>query len=177
SHIGSTSSHALPRLPSTKPGRRGWPATISASPSTTSAAKRSSATRPLPDGRRTSPTSPPCASMRAMTATTSPAAAAARYGLLARFTSFITETHPFALRPAVMALDMTIGSEPFDERDPAVIDRLREPLRRMLLQTPGDFVSLDAASAQKLASGVPEPTPGVSVNERLQHAGMDILAT
>src|SRR5260221_303102 len=115
--------------------------------------------------------------MQAMTATTSPTAAVARYGLLARFTSFITETHPFALRPAVMALDMTIGSGAFDERDPAAIDRLREPLRRMLLQTLGDFVSLDAAAAQKLASGVPEPTPGVSVNERLQHAGMDILAT
>ena len=109
-----------------------------------------------------------------MTATT-PTAGTARHGLLARFTSFITEKHPFALRPAVMALDMAIGSEAFDERDPAVVDRLREPLRRMLLQTLGDFVSLDAASAQKLAAGVPETTPGVSVNDRLHHAGMEIL--
>src|SRR5712691_6558433 len=113
-------------------------------------------------------------SMPSMTATT-PTAGTARHGLLARFTSFITEKHPFALRPAVMALDMAIGGEAFDERDPAAVDRLREPLRRMLLQTLGDFVSLDAASAQKLAAGVPETTPGVSVNDRLHHAGMEIL--
>jgi 2-oxoisovalerate dehydrogenase E1 component len=112
-----------------------------------------------------------------MTATTSTAAAAVRHGLLARFTSFITEKHPFALRPAVMALDMAIGSEVFDERDPSAVDRLREPLRRMLLQTLGDFVSLDAAAAQKLAAGVPEATPGVSVNDRLHHAGAEILET
>lgn len=109
-----------------------------------------------------------------MTATT-PTAGTARHGLLARFTSFITEKHPFALRPAVMALDMAIGSEAFDERDPGAVDRLREPLRRMLLQTLGDFVSLDAASAQKLATGVPETTPGISVNDRLHRAGVDIL--
>src|ERR1700682_4305249 len=109
-----------------------------------------------------------------MTATT-PTSATTRHGLLARFTSFTTKNHPFALRPAVMALDMAIGSEAFDERDPGTVDRLREPLRRMLLQTLGDFVSLDAASAQKLAAGVPETTPGVTVNDRLHHAGVEIL--
>jgi 2-oxoisovalerate dehydrogenase E1 component len=112
--------------------------------------------------------------MRAMTATTPPAAAA-RHGLLARFTSFITEKHPFALRPAVMAMDMAIGSDGFDERDAHAIDRLREPLRRMLLQTLADFVALDAASAQKLAAGVPETTPGISVNDRLHHSAIEIL--
>jgi 2-oxoisovalerate dehydrogenase E1 component len=111
--------------------------------------------------------------MRAMTATT-PTAAAVRHGLLARFTSFITEKHPFALRPSVMAFDMACG-DGIDERDPAGIDGLRDPLRRMLLQTMADFVSPDAAASQKLAGGVPETTPGVSVNERLHHAVAELL--
>src|SRR5260221_4367406 len=109
-----------------------------------------------------------------MTATT-PTAPAARHGLLARFTSFITEKHPFAWRPGVMGLDMAIGREAFDERVAAAAERLREPLPRMLLQTLGDFVSLDAASAQKLNAGVPETTPAVSVNDRLHQAAVEIL--
>jgi 2-oxoisovalerate dehydrogenase E1 component len=74
-------------------------------------------------------------------------------------------------------MDMAIGSDGFDERDTHGIDRLREPLRRMLLQTLADFVALDAASAHKLAGGVPETTPGVSVNDRLHHAAVEILAS
>jgi len=45
----------------------------------------------------------------------------------------------------------------------------------MLLQTLADFVALDAASAQKLSAGVPETTPGISVNDRLHHAAVEIL--
>src|SRR5258708_40134382 len=93
-------------------------------------------------------------SMPSMTATT-PTASTARHGLLARFTSFITEKHPFALRPAVMAPDMAISSAAFAERDPAAVDRLREPLRRMPPQTLGAALPLDAAAAHKPPAGAP----------------------
>jgi 2-oxoisovalerate dehydrogenase E1 component len=96
-------------------------------------------------------------------------------GLLARFASFVAERHPFALRPAVAALDILTGSQDVDESDAWAIDALREPLRRVLLQTLSDFLSPDAAAAQKLMGGVPETTPGVSVGERLNHAVMEVI--
>src|SRR5437764_1624974 len=96
-------------------------------------------------------------------------------GLLARFASFIAERHPFALRPAVAALDILTGSQSVDESDAWAIDALREPLRRILLQTLSDFLAPDAAAAQKLQHGVPETTPGVSVGERLNHAVMEVI--
>src|SRR5262245_62516734 len=106
--------------------------------------------------------------------TTADVALARQTGLLARFASFIAERHPFALRPAVAALDILTGSQDVDERDPAAIDALREPLRRVLLQTLSDFLAPDAAAAQKLEGGVPETTPGVSVNQRLNQAVMEV---
>src|SRR5262245_9191623 len=96
-------------------------------------------------------------------------------GLLARFASFVAERHPFALRPAVAALDILTGSQEIDETDAWAIDALREPLRRVLLQTLSDFLAPDAAAAQKLEGGVPETTPGVSVNQRLNHAVMEVI--
>src|SRR5438270_159427 len=96
-------------------------------------------------------------------------------GLLARFASFVAERHPFALRPAVAALDILTGSQDIDETDAWAIDALREPLRRVLLQTLSDFLAPDAAAAQKLQGGVPETTPGVSINERLNHAVMEVI--
>jgi 2-oxoisovalerate dehydrogenase E1 component len=95
-------------------------------------------------------------------------------GLLARFASFVAERHPFALRPAVAALDILTGSQDIDESDAWAIDALREPLRRILLQTLSDFLSPDAAAAQKLEAGVPETTPGISVNQRLNQAVVDV---
>src|SRR5436309_4524562 len=86
--------------------------------------------------------------------------------LLARFASFVAERHPFALRPAVAALDILTGSQDIDEGDAWAIDALREPLQRLLLQTLSDFIAPDASAAQKLGF-VPETTPGVSVGERL----------
>ena len=80
-------------------------------------------------------------------------------GLLARFASFVAERHPFALRPAVAALDILTGAQGVDESDAWAIDALREPLRRVLLQTLSDFLAPDAAAAQKLQGGVPETTP------------------
>jgi 2-oxoisovalerate dehydrogenase E1 component len=101
--------------------------------------------------------------------------AARRAGLLARFASFVAERHPLALRPAVTALDMATGGQPVDERDATAIDALREPLRRILLQTLADFLSPDASAAQKLQGAVPETTPGVSVSERLHHAVAEVV--
>jgi 2-oxoisovalerate dehydrogenase E1 component len=96
-------------------------------------------------------------------------------GLLARFASFVAERHPFALRPAVAALDILTGSQDIDETDAWAIDALREPLRRVLLQTLSDFLSPDAAAAQKLQRGVPETSPGISVNQRLNHAVIEVI--
>jgi 2-oxoisovalerate dehydrogenase E1 component len=107
-----------------------------------------------------------------MTTTDSPARATAV--LLARFAAFVAERHPFALRPAVTALDMTIGGRHLDEESAAAIDALREPLRRVLTQTLSDFLSPDASAAEKLHE-VPEATPGVLVGERLQQAVAEVL--
>src|SRR5436305_2376780 len=108
-----------------------------------------------------------------MTATDTPART--RAGLLARFASFIAERYPFALRPAVTALDMAIGGDVLDERNAAAVDALRTPLRRLLPQTLSDSLAPDATAAQKLRGEVPETTPGVGVGERLQQAIADVV--
>jgi 2-oxoisovalerate dehydrogenase E1 component len=107
--------------------------------------------------------------------TTADVAVGRQTGLLARFASFVAERHPFALRPSVAALDILIGSGDLDETDAATIDALREPLRRVLLQTLSDFLAPDAAASQKLDGGVPETTPGVSVNQRLHQAVTEVV--
>jgi 2-oxoisovalerate dehydrogenase E1 component len=101
--------------------------------------------------------------------------AARQTPLLARFASFVAERHPLALRPAVTALDMAAGGQGIDERDAAAIDALRDPLRRILVQTLSDFLSPDASAAPKLMGAVPETTPGVSVSERLHHAVEEVV--
>jgi 2-oxoisovalerate dehydrogenase E1 component len=98
--------------------------------------------------------------------------AARRAGLLARFASFVAERHPLALRPAVTALDMATGGQEVDERD---AEALREPLRRILVQTLSDFLSPDASAASKLQGSVPETTPGVTVSERLHLAVNEVV--
>ncbi|MGA8808412.1 MAG: thiamine pyrophosphate-dependent enzyme [Thermoanaerobaculia bacterium] len=108
-----------------------------------------------------------------MTATTETAARKAP--LLARFAAFVAERHPLALRPAVTALDMATGGQSIDERDAAAIDALRDPLRRILVQTLTDFLSPDVSAAQKLQGSVPETTPGVSVSERLHLAVNEVV--
>jgi len=108
-----------------------------------------------------------------MTVTTETAARNAT--LLARFAAFVAERHPLALRPAVTALDMATGGQPIDERDAAAIDALRDPLRRILVQTLTDFLSPDASAAQKLQGAVPETTPGVTVSERLHLAVAEVV--
>src|SRR2546421_9733399 len=100
---------------------------------------------------------------------------AQRAGLLARFASFVAERHPLALRPAVTALDMATGGQSIDDGSAAAIDALRDPLRRILVQTLTDFLSPDVSAAQKLQGSVPETTPGVSVSERLHLAVNEIV--
>lgn len=96
--------------------------------------------------------------------------------ILERFAAFVSERHPFALRPAVTALDMAMAGRNVDERDPQSIDALREPFRRALLQTLADVLTPDVAASEKLTD-VPETTPGVSVRERLQQAVVEVAAT
>jgi 2-oxoisovalerate dehydrogenase E1 component len=100
---------------------------------------------------------------------------ARKAGLLARFAAFVAERHPLALRPAVTALDMATGGQPIDEREAAAIDALRDPLRRILVQTLTDFLSPDVSAAQKLQGSVPETTPGVTVSERLHLAVNEVV--
>src|SRR5256885_8838665 len=100
---------------------------------------------------------------------------ARKAGLLARFAAFVAERHPLALRPAVTALDMATGGQSIDEREAAAIDALRDPLRRILVQTLTDFLSPDVSAAQKLQGSVPETTPGVSVSERLHLAVNEVV--
>jgi len=101
--------------------------------------------------------------------------AARRAGLLSRFAAFVAERHPLALRPAVTALDMATGGQPIDESDAAAIDALRDPLRRILVQTLTDFLAPDVSAAQKLQGSVPETTPGVTVSERLNLAVGEVV--
>jgi len=108
-----------------------------------------------------------------MTATAETAARKA--GLLARFAAFVAERHPLALRPAVTALDMATGGQLIDENDAFAIDALRDPLRRILVQTLTDFLSPDVSAAQKLHGSVPETTPGVTVSERLHLAVNEVV--
>jgi 2-oxoisovalerate dehydrogenase E1 component len=100
---------------------------------------------------------------------------ARKAGLLARFAAFVAERHPLALRPAVTALDMATGGQLGDEGDAFAIDALRDPLRRILVQTLTDFLSPDVSAAQKLQGSVPETTPGVTVSERLHLAVNEVV--
>ncbi|HEY0142749.1 MAG TPA: thiamine pyrophosphate-dependent enzyme [Thermoanaerobaculia bacterium] len=95
-----------------------------------------------------------------MTTTSPEPAARPRASLHDRFAAFVAERHPFALKPAVRAFESLLA----DSDD---LDALREPLRR----------ELEAMLAEALAieQELPETTPGVSANERLQHAIAEVL--
>lgn len=96
-----------------------------------------------------------------MTATDTPVRT--RAALLARFAAFIAERHPFALKPALAALERIVDGT-------GDVDALRQPLRAMLES------SLAAALApDTVVTNVPEATPGVSVNERLHEAVEEVL--
>ncbi len=96
-----------------------------------------------------------------MTATETPARS--RGALLGRFAAFVAERHPFALKPALTALERVAGTS--DD-----IDAMREPLRRALETALSDALAPDTA-----VTNVPEATPDVSVNERLNEAVAEVI--
>jgi len=79
-----------------------------------------------------------------------------------RFASFVAERHPFAIRPAVTAFQLVCRKEP--GRDAPAIDALRAPFAQAL--------GRELAGAPP--EGLPDATPGVSVEERLHQARQDL---
>ena len=75
--------------------------------------------------------------------------------LIARFAAFVAERHPFALKPALRALES--------------IDDVSE-LRRAL-----EPALADALAPQTAITNVPETTPGVAVRTRLHQAVTEVL--
>lgn len=107
--------------------------------------------------------------------TTSTPASANRATLVARFASFIAERHPFALRPAVDAFAFLTSERAVDEKDPAAIDSLREPLRARLESALTQVLSPSMAASGYLGSIVPETTPRVQIGQRLTQAVQEIV--
>ena len=96
-----------------------------------------------------------------MTATDTPVRT--RTALLARFAAFIAERHPFALKPALAALERIVETT-------GDIDGLRVPLRAALEPALSEALAPDTA-----VTNVPETTPGISVNERFHEAVEEVL--
>ena len=93
-----------------------------------------------------------------------PASSAEGRGTLAsRLAAFVAERHPFALAPALAAFDSCCERDP--GHDSGAIDALRGPfvqaLSRILAGAPPD--------------GLPETTPGTSVEERLVLAKTELV--
>jgi 2-oxoisovalerate dehydrogenase E1 component len=80
---------------------------------------------------------------------------------MARFAAFVAERHPFALRPALAAFASVSAPD---------LESMREPLRRAL--EPALAAALEPATEIK---HVPETTPGVTVNERLNDAVREVI--
>jgi 2-oxoisovalerate dehydrogenase E1 component len=88
-----------------------------------------------------------------------------RTGLRERFASFIAERQPFALSPALSAFERVCRRDP--GRNSAAIDALRAPLAEAL--------GRELAGAPP--EGLPDTTPGISVEERLHQARQELLET
>ena len=108
--------------------------------------------------------------------TTTPAAPArTRATLVARFASFIAERHPFALRPALDAFAFLVSEQMPDERDPASIDALREPLRSRLDSAFSQALTPSMAASGYLGSIIPDTTPRVQISGRLNQASREVI--
>ena len=101
--------------------------------------------------------------MEHVTETASPASQRARASLSDRFAAFVAERHPFALAPALAAFGSCCAKDP--GRDAAAIDALRGPFAQ----------ALSRVLAGAPPEGVPETTPGVSVDRRLTLAKTELL--
>ncbi len=93
----------------------------------------------------------------------SPASVQVRAALSERFAAFVAERHPFALRPATIAFSRACPKDP--GRDAAAIDALRPLLAD----------ALRSELAGTAPEGLPESTPGVTVNARLASAKSELL--
>lgn len=79
-----------------------------------------------------------------------------------RFAAFVAERHPFALKPALMALEQISTHKD--------IDAMREPLRRQL-----ESLLAESLAPTTTVTVVPDTTPGVTVSERLHHAVAEVI--
>jgi 2-oxoisovalerate dehydrogenase E1 component len=91
--------------------------------------------------------------------------------LRARFASFVAERHPFALRPAVTALEQAIAGRELDESDGFILDGLREQLRRLLEQALSEAV----VPTVPIDEPIPDTTPGTTINHRLNQAVLEVI--
>jgi 2-oxoisovalerate dehydrogenase E1 component len=82
--------------------------------------------------------------------------------LAARFASFVAERYPFAMRPAISAFEEACPEDP--GREASVIEAVRPLFARVLAR------ELAGAAPE----GLPEATPGVSVEERLAQARKEL---
>ena len=89
--------------------------------------------------------------------------------LLARFAAFVAERHPFALKPALSALE-ALTKNGLNERNAVAIEQLRDPLRRAL-----EPMLAEAMAPDTTVTNVPETTPGVAVRERLHDAISQVI--
>ncbi|MBI3932324.1 MAG: hypothetical protein HY317_02820 [Acidobacteria bacterium] len=91
-------------------------------------------------------------------------AGARRPGLEARFAAFVAERHPHALGAALEAFRAVCPSPP-EGRDPSALEALRAPLA--------------AGLARRLSAppvpGLPETTPGVPAERRLEQAAAEVM--
>ena len=85
-------------------------------------------------------------------------------GIASRFGAFVAERHPLALADALDAFDaVSREGVPVNERG---LDALRPAFRRELARR---------LAARPTPPGLPEPTPRVSADERLQQAHREVL--
>jgi len=92
-----------------------------------------------------------------------PGEVGAAASLSERFAAFVAERQPFALAPALAAFASCCRKDP--GRDSAAVDALREPFAKALARI----------LAGSPPEGLPETTPGVTVEERLDEAKQRLL--
>ncbi len=98
-----------------------------------------------------------------MTRRTVSAPSTAEPSLLQRFSSFVHERYPFAAGRAARALEELVGGR--ERLDPSKLERLHDPLASALRR----------ALAEELPGGIPETTPGIPAQRRIEQAGDELV--